>query len=135
MSLCAERDNSMLLRMIRALIDGLILRCPRCERGRMFAHGFTMHRACPACGLEFERSAGEVTGGMAVNTVATLTVITVCSLVFGMNPAVPLLPLLLGLAAFAILFPIVFYRSSRGIWASFLYMSGNNLEADQRQGE
>ena len=125
----------MLLRMIRSLFDGLILRCPRCERGRMFARGFSMNRACPACGLEFERSAGEITGGMAVNTVATLFVITVCSLVFGLNPNIPLLPLMLGLAAFAVVFPIAFYRSSRGIWASFLYMSGNNLEGDRRHGE
>ncbi len=119
-----------MIRYLRALIDGLILRCPRCHKGRMFAHGFTMNRACPACGLPFERATGEITGGMGVNTVATLAVITVCSLVFGLNPAIPLAPLLIGLALFAIVFPIAFYRSSRGLWASFLYISGNNAEID-----
>src|SRR5690242_4003809 len=105
-----------MMHLLRALWDGLLLRCPRCHRGRMFARGFSMNRVCPVCGLLFEKATGEITGGMAVNTVATLAVITVASLVFGLNPRVPLGPLLIGLALFAILFPIAFYRSSRGIW-------------------
>jgi uncharacterized membrane protein len=96
----------------------------------MFARGFTMNRSCPACGLLFEKASGEVTGGMGINTVVTLLVVIVCSLIFGLNPAVPLVPLLLGLAAFAIIFPIAFYRSSRGIWAGFLYITGDNQERD-----
>jgi uncharacterized protein (DUF983 family) len=119
-----------MIRFLRALFDGLILRCPRCHSGRMFARGFTMNRACPVCGLPFEQASGEITGGMGVNTVVTLAVITMLSLVFGMNPAVPLAPLLIGLALFAILFPIAFYRSSRGLWASFLYITGDNTEGD-----
>ena len=115
--------------MIRAFVDGLLLRCPRCHRGRMFARGFTMHRDCPRCGLEFERASGEVTGGMAINLVLTLFVVMVGSL-FALSPTVPLLPLLLGLGLFAIVFPIAFYRSSRGLWASFLYITGDNREPD-----
>jgi uncharacterized protein (DUF983 family) len=119
-----------MLRLLRALLDGLLLRCPRCHVGRMFSRGFTMNKVCPNCGLPFERAAGETTGGMGVNTVVTLAVITFASLMFGLNPNVPLGPLLIGLALFAILFPIVFYRSSRGIWAGFLYMTGDNEERD-----
>jgi hypothetical protein len=96
----------------------------------MFASGFTMHQRCPLCGLPFERSSGEITGGMGVNTVLTLLVIVVCALIFGRDPAVPLLPLLGGLALFAVVFPIVFYRSSRGLWASLLYLTGDNAEID-----
>lgn len=121
-----------MVQRLRALFDGLTLRCPRCHAGRMFERGFSMRRSCPLCGLEFERSAGEITGGMSINTVVTLLVITVCSLVLGRNPSIPLGPLLLGLAAFAIIFPIAFYRSSRGLWASFLYLTGDNAEPDQR---
>ena len=112
------------------MFDGLLLRCPRCRRGRMFARGFTMNRDCPICGMPFEQAGGEVTGGVGVNTVVTLLIITVCALVFGLNPAVPLVPLLIALAAFAIVFPIAFYRSSRGLWASFLYLTGDNAERD-----
>jgi uncharacterized protein (DUF983 family) len=120
-----------MLRMLRALYDGLILRCPRCHAGKMFAHGFTMRQACPNCGLEFEKAIGEITGGMGINTVVTLLAITAGALVFGLNPAIPLPPLIGGLALFAILFPILFYRSSRGMWASVLYLTGDNAESDQ----
>ena len=96
----------------------------------MFAHGFTMKQICPVCGLQFEQASGEITGGMGINIVVTLVVIVACALVFGLNPAVPLLPLLAGLAVFAILFPIVFYRSARGMWASILYLTGDNVERD-----
>ena len=89
-----------------------------------------MHKVCPNCGLPFEKASGEVTGGMGVNIVVTLVVIIVCALVFGLNPRVPLFPLLVGLALFAILFPIAFYRSSRGLWVAFLYIIGANAERD-----
>jgi uncharacterized protein (DUF983 family) len=119
-----------MLRFLRVLLDGLLLRCPRCHRGHMFARGFTMRHTCEVCGLPFERATGEITGGMGINTVVTLVIITVCSLVLGLNPSVPLAPLLIGLAAFAILFPIAFYRSSRGLWVSLLYLTGDNAERD-----
>jgi len=119
-----------MLRFLRALFDGLMLRCPRCHTGRMFARGFTMNRVCPNCGLPFEQATGEITGGMGINIVVTLAIIIVCALVFGLNPAVSLAPLLIGLALFAILFPIAFYRSARGLWAGFLYMTGGNQEYD-----
>jgi len=119
-----------MIRFLRALFDGLLLRCPRCHTGRMFARGFTMNKVCPNCGLPFEQASGEITGGMGINIVVTLVIIIVCALVFGLNPSVPLGPLLIGLALFAILFPIAFYRSSRGIWAAFLYMTGDNQEHD-----
>ena len=35
-----------------------------------------------------------------------------------------------GLIAFGTLFPVAFYRSSRGMWASFLYVTGSNTERD-----
>jgi uncharacterized protein (DUF983 family) len=119
-----------MFRFLRAMLDGLLLRCPHCHKGHMFARGFTMNRACPTCGLPFERAGGEITGGMGINTVVTLLIVTVCSLVFGLNPNVPLGLLIGGLAAFAIIFPIAFYRSSRGLWASFLYITGDNAERD-----
>ena len=114
---------------IRALLDGLLLRCPRCRRGRMFSGWFTMRRSCPVCRLPFERASGEITGGMAINVVVTLFVVVVGSF-FGLSPDVPLVPLLLGLGVFALVFPIAFYPVSRGLWAAVLYLTGDNTEGD-----
>ena len=119
-----------MLRFLRALLDGLLLRCPRCHTGRMFARGFTMNPNLPELwpavrkghgrdhrrdGHQYRRNAGDhhrLRAGVWP------------------QPAVPLGPLLIGLALFAILFPIAFYRSSRGLWAGFLYITGDNQERD-----
>jgi uncharacterized protein (DUF983 family) len=117
------------LHIIRVFVDGLWLRCPRCHTGRMF-DGFTMRRACPVCGLLFEEASGEATGGMAINIVATLFIVIASALIFGPMTSIPLLPVLLGLGLVTILFPIAFYRSSRGLWVAFLYLTGGNQEPD-----
>jgi len=63
-----QLDVHKWLQVIQVLFDGLMLRCPRCEHGRMFRRGFKTYHACPVCALEFERASGEITGGMGINT-------------------------------------------------------------------
>ncbi|HWQ13380.1 MAG TPA: DUF983 domain-containing protein [Roseiflexaceae bacterium] len=118
-----------MLRVLRALLDGLLLRCPRCHTGRMFTSWFHMRRACPVCGMPFERASGEITGGMGVNIVATLALVIVAAAAIGFS-SVPLLPAFLVMGALVVLFPIAFYPSSRGLWVGVLYLTGDNAERD-----
>lgn len=113
-----------------ATLDGLLLRCPRCHKGRMFRSLFDMHPSCSVCGLPFETASGEITGGMVINLVVTEVVAVVAGGYFALFTTVALLPLLLTLGFFTIIFPILFYRCSRGIWAGFLYVTGDNAEGD-----
>ena len=119
-----------MLRLLRALLDGALLRCPRCHRGGMFHRAFQIQRTCPSCGLQFETASGEITGGMGINITVTLLPIMVAAFVFGLNPAIPLEQLLLGLGAVAVGFPIAFYHSSRGMWVAITYLTGDAQEAD-----
>jgi uncharacterized membrane protein len=89
-----------------------------------------MHTRCPNCGLAFETASGEMTGGMGINISVTLLIIMGVALALGLNPNVPLTPLLLGLGLFAIVFPIAFYRSARGMWVGILYLTRDNDEGD-----
>jgi uncharacterized protein (DUF983 family) len=115
-------------RVIRLFMDGFLLLCPRCHAGKMF-NGLRMYDICPICDLPFEMGAGEVTGGMGINAVASFAVVIIVA-VLVITPNIPT-TLAIGLVAFAgIAFPIAFYRSSRGLWVSFLYWSGNNEESD-----
>ena len=116
-------------RIGRALWDGFWLRCPRCHTGRMFERGFTMLQSCPLCDLPFERSSGEITGGMGLNSAVTMFFVCFFAF-FGLAPQVPFVPLFGALIAFAIGFPIAFYRSSRGLWAAILFLTGDNDEPD-----
>lgn len=120
-----------MIRIFRAVWDGTLLRCPRCRRGRMFSSFFTMRRECPVCGLVFERSSGEITGGMGINISVTLTIVIIGALWIGLDQSLPLLPLLFALLiAGGVIFPILFYPISRGMWAGILYLTGDNDEPD-----
>lgn len=117
-------------RVLRAVWDGLRLRCPQCHRGHMFVAGFTMRLTCPHCGLPFERSSGEITGGIGINAFVTQTIVFVLGAALGWFTELPLLPLLGVLTICAAVFTIAFYRPSRGLWASILYLTGDNDEPD-----
>jgi uncharacterized protein (DUF983 family) len=118
-----------MIRVLRALLDGLVLRCPRCRQGRMFLSLFKMRKECPVCGMPFEKSSGEITGGMGINTVVTQALVIALALL-GWFTTIPLLPLMAGIVAIAIVFPILFYPISRGLWASVIYLTGDNEEPD-----
>lgn len=111
------------MRFIRAIFDGLVLRCPRCHKGHMFRSWFTINTHCPVCGMEFERATGEVTGGMGINIAVTLLLVIISAGIVGFS-SLPLLPALLGLGVAVALFPIAFYPISRGLWIAILFLTG-----------
>ena len=71
-----------------------------------------------------------MTGGMAINLALTETIVLIVGGSLGFFTSYPLLPILAALSVFAILFPIAFYRPSRGLWASVLYLTGDNMETE-----
>lgn len=117
-----------MFQIAQILWDGLRLRCPRCQWGAMF-RGMQMYHSCPVCALEFERAAGEITGGMGIN-VATTCLRETLVVIWLAPRGLPLAVSMLALISFGTLFPIAFYRSSRGLWAAFLFLTGNNVESD-----
>ncbi|GAC1557512.1 MAG: hypothetical protein NVS2B7_32710 [Herpetosiphon sp.] len=80
--------------------------------------------------MPFESSSGEVTGGMAINTVLVLTLVLGGGMAVGYS-SLPILPALAMLAVVAVVLPIAFYPFSRALWASLLFLTGDNLERDQ----
>ena len=108
------------------VIRGLTNRCPNCGSRTLFKPGtlFQINRQCTNCGFEIERSNDEgfFLGSMSLNYGMTL----VCYLtpvallwykkVIGDTVAVVLA------GAGAILFPALFYRSSRSWWLMNYYI-------------
>ncbi|MEN9935249.1 MAG: hypothetical protein RLZZ387_1828 [Chloroflexota bacterium] len=114
-------------RILRVLRQTICLRCPACEHGRMFRSLFTMNVRCPVCGVIFERDAGEVTGGMAINSVATSSV-AVAGATLAFVSDVPVWPLIFVLVVISTLFAVGFYRHARALWAGILYLTGSMYE-------
>lgn len=100
------------------LARGLLRRCPRCGRGRLFAGWFRLADRCPRCGLAFERGEGYWLGAMAINLGATEVVFAALLVVWAVLawPDVPWVWLTVtGLAVNAI-FPLLFYPFSKTVF-------------------
>ncbi len=94
----------------------------------MFRSLFTMNVRCPVCGVIFERDAGEVTGGIAINTMVTCTLVVLAAAYLALFTDIPALPLIGLLALLTVGFSLLFYRHARGLWASILYLTGSIFE-------
>jgi uncharacterized protein (DUF983 family) len=93
----------------------------------MFRSLFRMNVRCPVCGVVFERDHGEITGGMAINTVLVLFIAVagaVVSVVTNYSAW-----LIIGITALVMtIVGIVFYRHARALWIGILYLTGSMFE-------
>ncbi len=114
---------------------GLGNRCPNCGARSLFEPGrpFTLRADCGNCGLRLEREEGSFLGAMSLNYGVTICLFLVPVLlaylgrwIGGWTAAV--------VAGFgAVLFPILFYRSSRSWWLMNYYLVlPQHLPANQR---
>lgn len=89
--------------------------CPRCGRGAIFRTFLSMHRACPSCGLEFEREQGYFVGAMYFSY--ALAVLIVLPVIAGMIAAgYSAAPIYLTSAATLVAFAPWLFRYSRVLW-------------------
>lgn len=111
-----------LRRICQILIAGIRLKCPRCGRGPVFFGFFKMHPECPRCHLRFEREQGFFVGAIYLNYGATVAIAVPGFFILDYLTAITLFQQLLLWGAFALLFPLFFFRYSRSLWLSLVYM-------------
>ena len=103
----------------------LLLRCPRCGKGKLFRRWFTMYEHCPVCHLVYEREVGFYTGALAINLVISELLVAAfiipVAVWAAMNPGVPFFLVLLLASPLPVLLPILFFRHSRALWISMNY--------------
>jgi uncharacterized protein (DUF983 family) len=116
-----------MFRVLRVLYVTMLLRCPACQRGRMFRSLFQMNVRCPVCSVVFERDAGEVTGAMAINT-ALMSLIAIIGAVLAIITTIPTGWLIGSTAAVMIFFGVFFYRHARAVWVGILFLTGAIFE-------
>lgn len=104
---------------------GIAHRCPNCGAGSVFPRPLrwvAMNEACRACGLRFERGEGFFLGAMVVSYTFTglmlapiLILVIAGALSVGAAVAV--------MAAWCVLFPLAFYRTSKSLWMMTYYFA------------
>jgi uncharacterized protein (DUF983 family) len=103
----------------RGLWAMLRLRCPRCQRGRVFRGLFAMNDPCPECGLIFQREEGTFLGAMYVSYVlANIFMISTFFCLCWLLDWGEITTFFVTLALYVPLIPLVF-RYSRVMWLYF----------------
>jgi len=103
----------------------LLVRCPRCGKGKLFRRWFTMYEQCPVCHLVYEREEGFYTGAWAINLIISellvAAFIVLVAIWAATHPGTPLIPLVIVGALFSVLLPFLFFHHSRSVWISMNY--------------
>ncbi len=99
----------------------LTMRCPRCCKGGVYRGFLRMRKACPVCGLVFEREPGYFTGAMyASYTLGIFGTMPVwLALLLTGQPYALILGATIGMIL--VLMP-VFFHYSRVLWLHFDYV-------------
>ena len=96
----------------------LLLRCPRCGRGKAFRRFVLMNESCSHCSLQFDRGDGYWLGAMMFNMAFAMgTVIIVFILAVALTSPDPNWDLtILVVVGAALLSPLLFFPFSRTLW-------------------
>lgn len=110
---------------------GVSLRCPRCGSAPLFRGPFSMYPECLSCDLRFEREPGYFVGAIYINYAVTAVTAIVGYFALDYFIGLPLVQQLILWSAFAIFFPLFFFRYSRSLWLSLEYI----LNPEHPRGE
>lgn len=103
----------------QAFSRGIRLKCPMCGEGRLF-HGFIrMQKKCSGCAFQFDRGPGYFLGSTYINYGVTTLLTTWSYMVLRFGFEISKSVLIPTLAAFCVIFPVLFFRYARSLWLSF----------------
>jgi uncharacterized protein (DUF983 family) len=104
------------MRLVTLLWRAARRRCPDCGGGKLFQSWFRMRPHCSQCGASFERPDGFFLGSIYVNYAVTGLAVAIgyplALFVWKVNER----RLLFGALAFALFFPLWFFRYARSLW-------------------
>ncbi|MCF7689250.1 MAG: DUF983 domain-containing protein [Cephaloticoccus sp.] len=120
---------------IQIIARGLGNCCPNCGQRTLFRVGtwFETNQECPSCGLKIERDEGFFLGSLSLNYGVTLVgfLTPVALLAYNEIIGTTLAIILAGVGS--IVFPALFYRSSRSWWLmNYYFFFPHHLPANQR---
>jgi uncharacterized protein (DUF983 family) len=100
---------------------GLTLRCPVCGKGKLFRTYFVMNDHCACCGVGFSREHGQWVGSLDINTLLTAVVLMAG---VALSPEWPVKESLWIFVPATIVFPILSFRFTRGLWTAIVHLTG-----------
>ena len=125
---------SMKVTRLQIVARGLTHRCPNCGGRTLFRRGslLAVNASCPACGLAIERDEGFFLGSMSLNYGVTLVGFLVPVALLAWHGAIGVRTAVVLAVAGSVVFPLIFYRSSRSWWLmNYYFLFPRHLPANQ----
>jgi uncharacterized protein (DUF983 family) len=109
---------------LTVIARGLCNRCPNCGKPTLFREGswFHVNKECPSCGLQIERDEGFFIGSMSLNYGITIVCFLTPVMLLAYKDVIGTTTAIVLAGAGSILFPVLFYRSSRSLWLMQYYL-------------
>ena len=111
---------------LQIVARGLTHRCPNCGERTLFTPGklFQVNKSCRACGFRFERDNDEgfFLGSMSLNYGVTLVCFLTPIMILAYYKVIGTTTAIVLAGIGSILFPALFYRSSRSWWLMNYYL-------------
>jgi uncharacterized protein (DUF983 family) len=109
---------------IQIIGRGLTNRCPNCGGRTLFKKGslFEVNRACGMCGLRIERDEGGFLGALSLNYGVTLVGFLLPVMLLAVYKVISVTAAAVAAGVGAVVFPALFYRSSRSWWLMNYYL-------------
>lgn len=102
--------------------------CPACRRGHMYRNLFSLHEACPVCGVVFEREEGDFLGAMVLAYSGTAVLLCVLIPIVAVLTPLSFVHHVILWSVLAGLFLVFSYRNWKGAWTGILHAM-NGLRA------
>jgi uncharacterized protein (DUF983 family) len=118
---------------------GLTNRCPNCGARTLFRKGtlFQINQQCPSCGFQFERNNDEgfYLGSLSLNYGVTLVGFLLPVMLLAYFKVIGTTTAIVLAVVGAVLFPALFYRSSRSWWLmNYYFFFPHHLPANGGKG-
>lgn len=111
---------------LQIVARGITHRCPNCGASTLFTLGklFKVNKSCSKCGFRFERDSDEgfFLGSMSLNYGVTLICFLTPLMLLVYYDVIGTTSAIIAAGAGSILFPALFYRSSRSWWLMNYYI-------------
>ena len=129
----------MIVTRAQIVTRGLTNRCPNCGERTLFKKGtlFQINQKCPACGFQFERSNDEgfYLGSLSLNYGVTLVCFLLPVMLLAFFKVIGTTTAIVLALVGAVLFPALFYRSSRSWWLmNYYFFFPHHLPANGGKG-
>lgn len=109
---------------LQIVARGLAHRCPNCGEGRIFAKGdyFSPARACPSCGMRWDKDEAAFLGSVTLNYGVTVFGLVIPWIVIALMKDVSAAKTAAVAILAALVVPVLLYRPSKSWWFMCYYL-------------